>query len=168
MVTGLVNLSALLSADARAGAFSVRHGVPAKHFFHVLVFASFGLIAFRALGLTVASVVNSMQESAILTQVLYISMLFLSGASFPLTLFPKWLLTVTQFIPATYLMSGLQSIMLRKESILQSGPAVGGALCMTDAGAPHSWLSNCSVGKKKRRSRPQRSCGCSRFSRLLS
>ena len=96
----------------------------------VLLFASFGLVAFRAVGLTVASVVNSMQESAILTQVLYLSMLFLSGASFPVTMFPKWLVVVTQFIPATYLMSGLQSIMLKKESIFKNGAAVG-ALCLT-------------------------------------
>ncbi len=98
----------------------------------VLLFASFGLVAFRALGLTVASVVNSVQESAILTQVLYLSMLFLSGASFPLSMFPKWLMTVTQFIPATYLMSGLQGIMLRRESIFKHGAAVG-ALCLTTA-----------------------------------
>ncbi len=96
----------------------------------VLLFVSFGLIAFRALGLTVASVVNSMQESTILTQILYLSMLFLSGASFPVSMFPKWLVTVTQFIPATYLVSGLQSIMLRRESILGNGAAVG-ALCIT-------------------------------------
>jgi imidazolonepropionase-like amidohydrolase/ABC-type multidrug transport system permease subunit len=98
----------------------------------VLLFASFGLVAFRAVGLTVASVVNSMQESAIITQVLYMSMLFLSGASFPITMFPKWLLTLTQFIPATYLVSGLQGIMLRGESVAKNGPAVG-ALCLTTA-----------------------------------
>ncbi len=96
----------------------------------VLLFASVGLIAFRSLGLTVAAVVNSMQESAIITQALYFAMLFLSGATFPATMFPKWLVTLTQFIPATYLVSGLQSILLRHESILDSGPAVG-ALCLT-------------------------------------
>jgi imidazolonepropionase-like amidohydrolase/ABC-type multidrug transport system permease subunit len=96
----------------------------------VLLFASFGLVAFRAIGLTVASVVNSVQESAIVTQILYLSMLFLSGSSFPLAMFPKWLMTVTQFIPATYLVSGLQSIILRRESIFQNASAVG-ALCMT-------------------------------------
>lgn len=96
----------------------------------LLLFASVGLVAFRAIGLTVASVVNSTQESAILTQVLYLSMLFLSGASFPLTMFPKWLMVVTQFIPATHLMSGLQSIILQKESIFDNLPAVG-ALCLT-------------------------------------
>ncbi len=91
----------------------------------ILIFISFGIIAFRALGLIVAAVVNSMQESAILTQILYISMLFLSGASFPTTMFPAWLLTVTQFIPATYLMSGMQGLFLRHESLWQNAAAIG-------------------------------------------
>ena len=42
-----------------------------------------------------------MQESDILVQIIYMSMLFLSGATFPVAMFPNWLLTVTQFIPAT-------------------------------------------------------------------
>jgi imidazolonepropionase-like amidohydrolase/ABC-type multidrug transport system permease subunit len=100
----------------------------------ILLFASFGLVAFRSLGLTVASVVNSVQESAILTQILYLSMLFLSGSSFPVTMFPKWLLAITQFIPATYLVSGLQSIILQRQSILQNAAAVG-ALTLTTCAA---------------------------------
>lgn len=129
MVTGLLTYLPYILLMLTLAHFQYGMVFPAN-IFSVLLFASLGLIAFRSLGLTVAAVVNSMQESAILTQVLYISMLFLSGASFPITMFPKWLTTVTQFIPATYLMAGLQSIMLRKESILQSGPAVG-ALCLT-------------------------------------
>jgi ABC-type multidrug transport system permease subunit len=129
MVTGLLTYLPYLLLMLALAHF--RYGmVFPQNIFSVLLFATFGLVAFRSLGLTVASVVNSMQESAIITQLLYFAMLFLSGASFPLTMFPKWLMTVTQFIPATYLMSGLQSIMLRKESILQNGPAVG-ALCLT-------------------------------------
>jgi imidazolonepropionase-like amidohydrolase/ABC-type multidrug transport system permease subunit len=129
MVTGLLTylpyiLLMLILAHFRYGM------VFPQNILSVFLFASFGLIAFRSIGLTVASVVNSMQESTVITQMLYFVMLFLSGASFPLTMFPKWLMTVTQFIPATYLVSGLQSIILRKESILQSGPAVG-ALCLT-------------------------------------
>jgi imidazolonepropionase-like amidohydrolase/ABC-type multidrug transport system permease subunit len=131
MVTGLLTylpyiVLMLLLAHFRYGMVFPRNVLS------ILMFASFGLVAFRSLGLTVASVVNSMQESAILTQVLYLSMLFLSGASFPLSMFPKWLMTVTQFIPATYLVSGLQSIMLRGESILRNVQAVG-ALCLTTA-----------------------------------
>ena len=41
------------------------------------------MIAIRSIGLIIASVVNSMQESSILVQIVYMTMLFLSGATFP-------------------------------------------------------------------------------------
>jgi len=51
----------------------------------------------------------------------YLPMLFLSGATFPTSMFPAWLLIVTQFLPATYLVSGLEGMMLRKESLVANG-----------------------------------------------
>lgn len=76
------------------------------------LFVSLGAVAFRALGMMVAAVVNSAQESQIITQLIYLPMLFLSGATFPLQFFPHWLQILSQFIPATYLFQGMQSILL--------------------------------------------------------
>jgi imidazolonepropionase-like amidohydrolase/ABC-type multidrug transport system permease subunit len=90
----------------------------------LFVFVIFGVAAFRSIGLIIAAVVNSMQESVILVQITYFAMLFLSGASFPISIFPNWLQNVTQFIPATYLVSGFQGILLRNESIAQNKTAV--------------------------------------------
>ena len=86
----------------------------------LFLFVIFGVIAFRAIGLIIAAVANSMNESVILVQIAYFAMLFLSGASFPITIFPAWLQNLSQFIPATYLVSGLQGILLRRESVLQN------------------------------------------------
>ena len=98
----------------------------------IFVFVAFGVMAFRAIGMIIASVVNSMQESVILVQITYFAMLFLSGASFPISVFPNWMQNVAQFVPATYLVSGLQGILLRKESVLQNGLPVA-ALFITAA-----------------------------------
>ena len=87
----------------------------------ILLFATLGILAFRAIGMILAAVANSMQESQILVQLVYLPMLFLSGATFPSSMFPAWLLIVTQFLPATYLVSGLEGMMLRKESLLANG-----------------------------------------------
>ncbi|MBV8551964.1 MAG: amidohydrolase family protein [Acidobacteriaceae bacterium] len=78
----------------------------------VFVFVSIGLIAFRSIGMVVAAVVNSAQEAGILTQILYLPMLFLSGATFPVSIMPGWVQVIAQFIPATYLYQGLESIMI--------------------------------------------------------
>ena len=84
----------------------------------ILLFATLGILAFRAIGMILAAVANSMQESQILVQLVYLPMLFLSGATFPTSMFPSWLLIVTQFLPATYLVSGLEGMMLRQESLV--------------------------------------------------
>jgi imidazolonepropionase-like amidohydrolase/ABC-type multidrug transport system permease subunit len=83
----------------------------------VLIFVTVAIIGFRAVGMIIASVVNSMQESQLLVQLIYLPMLFLSGVTFPLSMFPPWLLIVTQFLPATYLVTGIQGMLLRKEGI---------------------------------------------------
>ena len=83
----------------------------------VLIFVTVAIVGFRAIGLIIASVVNSMQESQLVVQLVYLPMLFLSGATFPLAMFPPWLFTVTQFLPATYLVIGIQGMLARNEGI---------------------------------------------------
>lgn len=100
--------------------------------FSLFVFAIIACVAFRSIGLIIASVVNSSQESLILIQPLYMAMLFLSGATFPISFFPEWLQIVTQFIPATYLMTGTAGILQRGESVLQNWLSVA-ALLVTAA-----------------------------------
>ncbi len=97
----------------------------------LLVFVCLGAIAFRSLGLIIAAVVNSSQESNILIQPIYMAMLFLSGATIPLTYMPHWLQNITQFIPATYLMTGIGGIMQRGESLFANWQAVAALLVTT-------------------------------------
>ena len=96
--------------------------------FSLFVFVCLSAAAFRSLGLIIASVVNSMQESNIITQVIYMPMLFLSGATFPLSMMPTWLQVITQFIPATYLVTGISAILQRGESVGQNWKAAAALL----------------------------------------
>jgi imidazolonepropionase-like amidohydrolase/ABC-type multidrug transport system permease subunit len=106
-------------------ATQIYHMPVPKELAAMLIFISIGVVAFRAIGLIVASVVNSMQEGVIIVQLLYFVMLFLSGSTFPITEMPKWLQDVTQFIPASYLVSGLQGILFRSEGLIANASAVG-------------------------------------------
>lgn len=90
----------------------------------LFLFAIIACVAFRSIGLIIAAVVNSSQESLILIQPLYMAMLFLSGATFPLSFFPDWLQIVTQFIPATYLITGISGILQHGESVWQNWQSV--------------------------------------------
>ncbi len=44
-------------------------------------------------------------------------MLFLSGATFPVSIMPIWVQVIAQFMPATYLYQGMQSIMIGGEGV---------------------------------------------------
>jgi imidazolonepropionase-like amidohydrolase/ABC-type multidrug transport system permease subunit len=83
----------------------------------ILIFITVAVVGMRSIGLILASVVNSMQESQLIVQLIYLPMLFLSGATFPLSMFPPWLLTITQFVPATYMVVGIQGMLLRNEGL---------------------------------------------------
>src|ERR1700719_2660904 len=97
------------------------YGMPVPpNLFSLFVFVCLAAAAFRSLGLIVAAVVNSTQESNIVIQTIYMPMLFLSGATFPLSILPSWLQLVSQFIPATYLVTGISGILQRGESIGQN------------------------------------------------
>jgi len=72
------------------------------------LFVCAGTISFGSLGLVVASITNTMQETQVLNQLLWLPLIFLSGATFPLGFLPKVVQGVSVFLPATYLVNGLQ------------------------------------------------------------
>ena len=83
----------------------------------LVVLLSVGAWSMRSIGLIVASVVNSTAESNILIQLLYMPMLFLSGATFPMSSLPDWAQIAAQFLPASYLHNGMERIMIRNETL---------------------------------------------------
>jgi ABC-2 type transport system permease protein len=74
----------------------------------IFLLITVGSAAFSSFGLIVASVTNTMQETQIINQIIWMAFLFLSGATFPLTAFPVWIQRVALYIPATYLATGLE------------------------------------------------------------
>lgn len=123
LVSGLVNFVPVVLLFLLCGRVFYHAPFP-PNTLSLLVFVSIGLLAFRALGMIIAAVVNSAQEGNILVQLCYLPMLFLSGATFPLSIMPLWLRTVAQFLPATYLYQGVQSIVIGGESLLANGEAI--------------------------------------------
>jgi ABC-type multidrug transport system permease subunit len=75
----------------------------------VFLLITLGSVTFSSFGLVVASVTNTMQETQIINQLIWMGFLFLSGTTVPLAIMPHWAQRVTVFIPATYLATGLES-----------------------------------------------------------
>jgi ABC-2 type transport system permease protein len=76
--------------------------------FSLFVMVTVGVISFGSMGLVIASVTNTMQETQVLNQLFWFALIFLSGATVPLSELPKSAQAVGVFLPATYLVWGLQ------------------------------------------------------------
>ncbi len=90
----------------------------ARTIFHVTHFGNLvsaflliaiGTMSFASMGLVVASVTNTMQETQVINQLIWLPLIFLSGATVPLATLPLVVKRVGLFLPATYLVTGLQS-----------------------------------------------------------
>jgi imidazolonepropionase-like amidohydrolase/ABC-type multidrug transport system permease subunit len=129
LATGLI--SYLPGAVLILGIAHFFYGMPwPERWGALLILLSLGLLAFRSIGLIIASVANSMQESQIIIQLMYLPMLFLSGATFPISMMPTWLQVVGQFLPASYLYTGMQGILVQNDGLAaNAGPL--GALFIT-------------------------------------
>src|ERR1700680_363107 len=83
----------------------------------IFLLITIGSATFSAFGLIVASVTNTMQETQIINQLIWMAFLSLSGASIPLEIFPLWLQRVALFMPATYLATGLEAAMTNRITV---------------------------------------------------
>jgi hypothetical protein len=75
----------------------------------IFLLVTIGSATFSALGLIVASVTNTMQETQMINNLIWMGFIFLGGATIPISTFPPWLQHLSLFIPAQYLATGLQS-----------------------------------------------------------
>jgi ABC-2 type transport system permease protein len=76
--------------------------------FSLFTMVTVGVISFGSMGLVIASVTNTMQETQVLNQLIWFALIFLSGATVPLADLPRAAQAFGVFLPATYLVWGLQ------------------------------------------------------------
>jgi len=87
----------------------------------LFILISVGIVSFGSLGLVVASVTNTMQETQVINNLLWTSFLFLSGATIPLPVLPRVVQFLALFLPATYLVTGLQKAVVRGTEVWHLG-----------------------------------------------
>jgi ABC-2 type transport system permease protein len=90
----------------------------------VFILVTLGTVTFASLGLIVASVTNTMQETQIINQIIWFVFLFISGATIPFPMLPGAVQKIAVFLPATYLVSGLQRAMIDHTSLPDLGPYI--------------------------------------------
>ncbi|HET7841728.1 MAG TPA: ABC transporter permease, partial [Terriglobia bacterium] len=83
----------------------------------LFVLVTVGTFGFAGFGLTIASIANTMQEAQIYNNLVWVTLLFLSGSTIPLPLLPNWIQHVATFLPATYLVTSFQAVMIQAEPL---------------------------------------------------
>lgn len=93
-----------------------------------LVFSLFTLLASVltvGFGLFIGSWAKNESQAAPLSNLVAFPMMFLSGAFFPIFLFPGWLQQVSTFIPLTPVVDGFRLIMAENASLIDVAPQIG-------------------------------------------
>ena len=100
----------------------------------LFIIGSLGLFAFAGMGMVVASIANTMQETQVICNLLWFAMMFLSGATAPLAQLPEVIRHVALFLPSFYLVYAMQSILFRSASLLTMVPEMLAMLITFGAG----------------------------------
>jgi ABC-2 type transport system permease protein len=90
----------------------------------IFVMCSVGYMALSALGLLLSSIVSTVQEANVVTQLLFFVLIFLSGTTMPLGDLPKSLQHAAIFTPPTLMIVPLQGIIVRGEPVAQYVPEI--------------------------------------------
>ncbi len=95
----------------------------------ILILVAVGTVSFGSLGLVIASVTNTMQETQILNQLLWLPLIFLSGATIPLAYLNTTVQRVGLFLPATYLVNALQQTIVYSASPASRYVEIASLIC---------------------------------------
>lgn len=94
----------------------------AGNFFAVLLAAGLGGAVFLALGFAVSGWARTEQQAAPLANIVSLPMMFLSGVFFSRDVLPGILLTVTDYLPLTFLVEAIRGMTIHGDSVIAQWP----------------------------------------------
>src|SRR3989441_7570056 len=85
----------------------------------VWAFVTLGTVTFAAFGLISAASRYTIQATQVINNAIWFVFLFLSGATIPLPVLPAWVQGFAVFLPPTYLITGLQRVLVAGATLWQ-------------------------------------------------
>jgi ABC-2 type transport system permease protein len=104
----------------------------------LLIVGTLGLLAFSGIGMVIASVANTMQETQVLCNLLWFAFMFLSGATVPFAQLPEVIRHVALFLPSFYLVYGMQEILFGGARLMAMVPELAAMIITAATGY---WLA---------------------------
>lgn len=91
-------------------------------YFNFILFTILGIILMFGFGLAIGGWAKNEIQSAPLTQIVALPMMFLSGVFFPRYIMPEWLQSITSYLPLTPIVDGLRFILTEGKTLFDLGP----------------------------------------------
>lgn len=117
MLTGLISLAIMVLAALTIFDFNMR-----GDYLTLTLFSILGIVVMFGFGLAIGGWAKNENQSAPLTNVVALPLMFLSGVFFPRFLMPEWLQGITGFLPLTPIVDGIRYITTEGQGLLQLGP----------------------------------------------
>jgi ABC-type multidrug transport system permease subunit len=133
MLVGYITFLPLLAVELAIGHYFY-HAPFSGSFADIFTVCTLGYFALSALGLLLSSIFNTAQEAAVVTQLLFVVLMFLSGTTMPLDQLPVSLQHVAVFTPPALIIVAVQGIILRGHGFVQILPELI-ALCLSGISA---------------------------------
>lgn len=89
------------------------------------LFALLGSIMLTGVGLAIGGWAQNENQSAPISNLISMPMMFLSGTFFPTFFFPEWLQAVTTFVPISPLVKSLRMVMTENAGVMELGFELG-------------------------------------------
>lgn len=89
------------------------------------LFIILGIVTMFGFGLAIGGWAKNENQSAALTNIVALPLMFLSGVFFPRFLMPEWLQGITGYLPLTPIIDGLRLIMTEAKTFLDLLPQLG-------------------------------------------
>ena len=83
----------------------------------LVVIATLATLALGTLGAVIISVANSFPEASMLSQVLFLALLIMSGLTMPLDSLPKFARGIANFLPTTMLVTSFNGVLVNGDSL---------------------------------------------------
>ncbi|MBI3696392.1 MAG: ABC transporter permease [Acidobacteria bacterium] len=95
-----------------------------SHPLELFAIGSLGLFAFAGIGMVVASLANTMQETQVICNLLWFALMFLSGATVPFAQLSPSIQHVALFLPSFYVVYAMQAILFRGMQLTAMVPEI--------------------------------------------
>jgi len=117
LVSGLLSLVLMFVVATQMFDFTMR-----GDYLTLLVFIIFSIFVMFGFGLAIGGWAKNENQSAPLTNVVALPLMFLSGVFFPRFLFPEWLQGITGYLPLTPIVDGIRYITTEGARLIDLGP----------------------------------------------